>query len=69
MTLCCLAGIIVSFAMSACDFREVEAQTAANPKEDKTMESTQSVTTTQRSIPPIDAVTPSQIETATFALG
>ena len=51
MKLLCLAGLIVSFAISACDFRKVEAQTATNSKKENTMESVQSVTTIQHSRP------------------
>ena len=64
-----LAGIILSLAIGACDFRKVEAQTETNPKEDNLMQSVQSATTIQPNIPPIDSATPPQIETATFALG
>ena len=69
MKLFCLAGILVSLAISACDFRKVEAQTETNSKKESNMESIQSITTIQQNLPPIDAVTAPQIETATFALG
>ena len=69
MKLFCLIGIMVSFAISACDFGKVEAQTETKSKKENNMESIQSVTTIQPKIPPIDAVTPPEIETATFALG
>ena len=69
MTLFCLAGILVGLLLSGCDFREVEAQTETKSKKENNMESIQSVTTIQPKIPPIDAVSTPQIETATFALG
>ena len=69
MTLICLAGILAGFLLGACDFPKVEAQTEANSKKENNMEAIQSITTIQSNIPPIDAVTPPQIETATFALG
>ena len=65
----CLAGIIASLVFSACDFRKVEAQTEITSKKESNMESIQSATSIQQNIPPIDAVTVSGIETATFALG
>lgn len=64
-----LGGIIVSLAIGACDFRKVEAQTETNSKKESNMQSVQSVTTIQQNIPPIDSVTPPDLETATFALG
>ena len=67
--LVCIIAFFLSFAMSACDFRKVEAQTATNTKKEKTMESIQSATTIQHKIPPIDAINTPEIETATFALG
>ena len=69
MTLFCLAGIFMGFLLGACDFREVGAQTGTYSKKEHQMESIQSGTTVQQTIPPIDAVTPPEIETATFALG
>ncbi len=69
MKLFCLAGIFVAFAISACDFGKVEAQTETNSKKENNMESVQSVTTIQHRLPPIDAVSTPEIETATFALG
>ena len=69
MTLFCLAGIFVGLLLGACDFRDVEAQTGTNSKKARHMESIQSETTVQQSMPPIDAATPPEIETATFALG
>jgi len=69
MKLFCLAGIFVIFAISACDFSKVEAQTETNSKKENNMESVQSVTTIQHHLPPIDAVSTPEIETATFALG
>ena len=69
LKLFCLVGIIVSFAISACDFGKVEAQTETKSKKENNMESVQSVTASQPKIPPIDAASTPQIETATFALG
>jgi hypothetical protein len=69
MKLFCLAGINMGFAIGACDFRKVDAQTETNSKKESNMESIQSTTTIQYNIPPIDAVTAPEIETATFALG
>ena len=69
MKLFCLALISMCFIFSACDFRKVDAQTETNSKKGSNMESVQSSTTIQYTIPPIDAVTPSETETATFALG
>lgn len=69
LKLACIAVLWICFAISACDFREVEAQTDTNTKKESNMESIQSVTTIEQNIPPIDAVTAIQIETATFALG
>jgi hypothetical protein len=69
MKLFCLVGIMVSFAISACDFGKVEAQTETKSMKENNMKSIQSVTTVQPEIPPIDAVSTPQIETATFALG
>lgn len=65
----CLVGVMVGFAISACDFGKVEAQTETTSKKENHMDSLQSVTTIQPKIPPIDAVSTPQIETATFALG
>jgi len=65
----CLAGIIVSLIISACDFRKVEAQTDTNSKKGSNMESIQSTTTIQHKIPPIDAAALPGLETATFAMG
>jgi hypothetical protein len=69
MKLLCLAGIIMSFMIIACDFNKVEAQTETQSKKENNMESTQSTTTHQIKIPPIDAATAIETETATFALG
>ena len=69
MTLFCLAGIFVGLLLGACDFRDVEAQTGTNSKKERHMESIPSGTAVQQPIPPIDAATPTEIETATFALG
>jgi len=69
MKLFCLAGISISFAISACDFHKVDAQTETHLKKESNMESLQFGATTQHTIPPIDAVTASETETATFALG
>jgi len=69
MKLVCIIVLFLCFAISACDFRNVEAQTEPNSKEENNMESVQSVTTIQDKIPPLDAVNTPEIETATFALG
>jgi len=69
MKLACIAVLCISFAISACDFRKVEAQTETNSKKESNMETIQSTKTTQRKIPPIDAAALPGIETATFALG
>ena len=65
----CLAGISMIFAIFSCDFHKVDAQTETHKKKESNMESLQFGTTAQHTIPPIDTVTASETETATFALG
>ena len=67
--LLCMAAICMCLATSACDFREVEAQTATNISKESNMESIQTTTTIQNKIPPIDAAAATETETATFAMG
>jgi hypothetical protein len=69
MNLLCVAAICMGLAISACDFRKVDASAETNSKKDSNMESTQSVTTIQNKLPPIDAAVLPETETATFALG
>ena len=69
MKLLCLAAICMGLAISACDFREVDASAETTSKKERNMESIQTSTTTKNKIPPIDAVVPGEIETATFAMG
>ena len=69
MKLFCLAVISMGFAIGGCDFREFDASAETNSKKEGNMESIQSASTIQYKIPPIDAVTTPEIETATFALG
>jgi hypothetical protein len=69
MILLCLAVICMGFAIGACDFREVDASAQTSSKKEGNMESIQSTTTIQQKIPPIDAATLPETETATFALG
>jgi len=69
LKLACIAVLWICFAVSACDFREVEAQTDTHSKKESNMESIPSTTTVQHKIPLIDAVSIPKIETATFALG
>jgi hypothetical protein len=67
--LLCSAAICIGLATSACDFHKVDASADTNSKKDGNMESTQSVTTIQYKMPPIDAAATTETETATFALG
>jgi hypothetical protein len=69
LKLACITVLWICFAISACDFREVDAQTDTDSKKENNMESIQSASTIQQNIPPIDAVSTPEIETATFALG
>ncbi|UCD77234.1 MAG: hypothetical protein JSW26_17625 [Desulfobacterales bacterium] len=69
MMLFCLAAVCISLAISACDFRKVDASAETNSKEESNMESIQTTTTIQHKIPPIDAAVLPETETATFALG
>ena len=69
MKLVCIIVLFLCFAISACDFRKVEAQTEITSKKESNMESIQSATPTKQNIPLIDTVTAPGIETATFALG
>ena len=69
MKLFCLAVISMGFAIGGCDFRKIDASAETNSKKEGNMESIQSASTIQYKIPPIDAVTTPEIETATFALG
>jgi hypothetical protein len=69
MNLLCVTAICMGLAISACDFRKVDASAETNSKKDSNMESTQSVTTIQNKLPPIDAAVLPETETATFALG
>ena len=64
-----LAAICISLAAGACDFRKVDASEKNNNKKESSMESTQTETTIQNKIPPIDAAVSPETETATFALG
>jgi len=57
------------FAICACGFHKVDAQTETNSRKASNMETLQFGTTAQHTIPPIDAATASETETATFALG
>jgi len=67
--LVCIAVLGLSFAISACDFRKVEAQTETNSRKENIMQTIPSTTTIPHKIPPIDAAVLPGIETATFALG
>ena len=67
--LLCLADIYIGLAVSACDFRKIDAAAQTNSKKEGNMESVQSTTTNQQKIPPIDAAAVPETETATFALG
>jgi hypothetical protein len=69
MKLFCLAVISMGFAIGGCDFRKIDASAETNSKKEGNMESIQSASTIQYKIPPIDAATAPEIETATFALG
>ena len=69
MILLCLAVMCMGFALGACDFRGVDASAEMSSKKEGNMESIQSTTTIQQKIPPIDAATLSETDTATFALG
>ena len=69
MKLLCLAAICMGLAISACDFRKVDASTETNSKKGINMESIQTTTPIQNKIPPIDAAVLPETETATFALG
>jgi hypothetical protein len=64
-----LAAICISLAAGACDFGKVDASERTNNKKEGSMEFTQTDTTIQNKIPPIDAAVSPAIETATFALG
>jgi hypothetical protein len=64
-----LTAIYIGFAISACDFRDVDASAESNSKRDNNMESIQNSTTIQNKMPPIDVAVPSEIKTATFAMG
>jgi len=61
--------LFLSFAISACDFRKIDASAETNSKKESNMETIQSTTTIQYKIPPIDATALTEIETATFAMG
>ena len=65
----CLAAVCISLATGACDFRKVDASDKTDNKKESSMESTQTDTTIQNKIPPIDAAVAPETETATFALG
>ena len=67
--LLCLAAVFMAWAISACDFREVDASAETTSKKESNMESIQAITTIENKIPPIDLAVPTQIETATFAMG
>lgn len=69
MMLLFMAAICVGLAVSACDFRKVDATAETNSKKESNMESIQAATPIRYKIPPIDAAAATQIETATFALG
>jgi len=69
MKLLCLAAICIGLAISACDFRKVDASAETNSKKESNMESIQTTTTIKNKIPPIDAAVLPEAETATFALG
>jgi hypothetical protein len=64
-----LAAICISLAVGACEFRKVDASEKTNNKKEGSMEFTQTDTTAQNNIPPIDAAVSPETETATFALG
>ena len=64
-----LAAICISLAAGGCDFRKVDASEKTDNKKESSMESTQTDTTIQNKIPPIDAAVSPETETATFALG
>ena len=55
MMLLCLAAIYIGLAVSACDFRKVDASAKTNSKKDSNMESILTTTTLPNKIPPIDA--------------
>ena len=69
MKLACITALFLSFAISACDFGQVDASAEINSKEESNMESIQSTTTIQHKIPPIDAAALTETATATFAMG
>ncbi len=67
--LLCLAILFMGCAIGGCDFHKVDASAETNSRKESNMESTQTATTIQPKIPPIDAASISETETATFALG
>ena len=67
--LICSAVLCLGFALGGCDLRKVDASAETNTKKEGIMETTQTSTTIQYEIPPIDAAVSSATETATFALG
>jgi hypothetical protein len=69
MKLFCLAGISMAFAIGACDTYKVEPPAQTKSKKESNMESIKSAQSIQNKIPPIDAATAPETETATFALG
>ena len=69
MKLLCLAVIGMGLAIGGCDFHKVDASADTSSIKEGNMESTQSTTTVQSKIPPLDAAALPETETATFALG
>ena len=69
LNLFCLLALSLIFWISACDFREVDASSETNAKEENNMESLQSAKTIEYNKPPIDAAIATVTETATFAMG
>ena len=69
MILFVVAAICIAVVMTGCDTRNVDASAETDSKKENNMESTQTVTTLQNNIPPIDAAVLTKTKTATFAMG
>ena len=67
LKLICLTG--AGLLIGACDYRSAGPMPDVGTKENNEMKATATTTNFKPQLPPLDAIQPQEIKTATFALG